>query len=377
MMSSILEDSNIPEDFKWAFSEIFMLVERRNFRDYIRIQAEILAKSGKQKKRYYDRILNILVCDVGEYYFHDILDLYQQYVSEDELQVILELLEEYIGVVETRKIPTEKMEQVDVEENRKHVEGDEKEKLFLPGTFGKRASIKKANEIWNEIKNEEKKGNISQIRSKCIEIIKVEEDGGWPIWNHGADKSVGQSLEKLIELSEKPQEAMSLLKDFIMAPKYSARWQIAEKLLVLSENLVGEDEKLKCYEVIVNHYKEMMNIPEKLIDRYCKLKDEEMTIEEACFAMLLGYIVYPQHFISQKSMELFCLVMACNEKLVPLLVKYSWSDNLEIAEVCSSYCLKLSEQNNRVLMKELEKIQNLRELIIKNQWMIVKEICIL
>ena len=255
---------------------------------------------------------------MGEYYFHDILDLYQQYVSEDELQVILELLEEYIGVVETRKIPTEKMEQVDVEENRKHVEGDEKEKLFLPGTFGKRASIKKANKIWNEIKNEEKKGNISQIRSKCIEIIKVEEDGGWPIWNHGADKSVGQSLEKLIELSEKPQEAMSLLKDFIMAPKYSARWQIAEKLLVLSENLVGEDEKLKCYEVIVNHYKEMMNIPEKLIDRYCKLKDEEMTIEEACFAMLLGYIVYPQHYISQKSMELFSWVMACNEKLVQI-----------------------------------------------------------
>ena len=137
-------------------------------------------------------------------------------------------------------------------------------------------------------------------------------------------------------------------------PKYSARWQIAEKLLVLSENLVGEDEKLKCYEVIVNHYKEMMNIPEKLIDRYCKLKDEEMTIEEACFAMLLGYIVYPQHYISQKSMELFSWVMACNEKLVPLLVKYSWSDNLEIAEVCSSYCLKLSEQNNRVLMKEAD-----------------------
>ena len=79
-----------------------------------------------------------------------------------------------------------------------------------------------------------------------------------------------------------------------------------------------------------------------------------MTIEEACFAMLLGYIVYPQHYISQKSMELFSWVMACNEKLVPLLVKYSWSDNLEIAEVCSSYCLKLSEQNNRVLMKEAD-----------------------
>lgn len=372
MMSSILEDSNIPEDFKWAFSEIFMLVERRNFHDYIRIQAEILAKSGKQKKRYYDRILNILVCDVDQYYFQDILELYQQYVSEDELQVILELLEEYIGVVETRKIPTEQMEQVDVEENRKHVEGDEKEKLFLPGTFGKRESIKKAKEIWHEIENEEKKGNISQIRSKCIEIIKVEEDGGWPIWNYGADKSVDQSLEKLIELSEKPQEAMSLLKDFIMAPKYSARWQIAEKLLVLSENFVGEDEKLKCYEVIVNHYKEMMDIPEKLTDRYCKLKDEEMTIEEACFAMLLGYIVYPQHYISQKSMELFSWVMACNEKLVPLVVKYSWSDNLEVAEICSSYCLKLSEKNSRVLMKELEKIQNLRELIIKNQWMIVR-----
>lgn len=78
-------------------------------------------------------------------------------------------MEEYIGVVETRKILTEQMEQVDVEENRKHVEGDEKEKLFLPGTFGKRASIKKAKEIWNGIENEEKKGNMYLVIKKYKE----------------------------------------------------------------------------------------------------------------------------------------------------------------------------------------------------------------
>ena len=50
MMYSILNDSNIPDDFRWAFCEIFMLVERRNLHNYIAIQAEILSRSGKQKK---------------------------------------------------------------------------------------------------------------------------------------------------------------------------------------------------------------------------------------------------------------------------------------------------------------------------------------
>ena len=46
------------------------------------------------------------------------------------------------------------------------------------------------------------------------------------------------------------------------------------------------------------------------------------------FEMLLNYMIYPQHYISQKSIEMFSWIMKKNDSLIPLLIKYCQSDNL-------------------------------------------------
>lgn len=376
MMAHILEDYKIPEGFKWAFSEIFLLVERRNFHKYIGIQAAILTNSGKQKKKYYDRILNILLCDAGKYYFQDLLELYQNSLSDDDFQVILELVEEHEETVDIQQLSMEREKKTVTEQfnNQPEDENNEEERdeFILPGTWGKQVALKKAEEIWKQVEIEEKKGNILKAKSMCIDIINIEENGGWPIWNHGSDQYIDCSLEKLITLSVNPQEYMGLLKNAIIAPKYSARWQVAERLLDLSATLLTKDEKKECYETIIKHYNEMMKVPDGLIERYCELKDEDKTVLEACYELLLGYMVYPNHYISQKSIELFSWLHENNDDLIPLLIKHCDSDNLDIAEICSSYCLKLSDKYNQTLMKVLEKIENLDERISQNQWMIVR-----
>lgn len=372
MMFSILNDSNIPDDFRWAFSEIFLLVERRNFHNYIGIQAEILSRSGKQKKKYYDRIANILVCDASQYYCQDLLELYRSYLSDNEYEVVVELLEEYDGTVQIKKKSSMILDEPSMVRDENQAEDNEKDELFLPGTWGKRSAIKQVEQIWNEIQQEEKKQNISKIKSKCIEIIQIQEDNGWAIWNHGAEKYAEMSIEKLSQVSENPKEFLSALKDIIVAPKYSARWQEVEKLLNLSVNMLAKEEKLECHTTIISHYKEMMNIPESLVGRYNELRDDEMSVLEASFEMLLNYMIYPQHYISQKSIEMFSWVMEDNDKLLPLLFKYCQSENLEIAEICSSYCLKLAERLNYSLMKVLENTENLEKIISQIPWMVVK-----
>lgn len=372
MMISVLNDSNIPDDFRWAFSEIFMLVERRNFNNYIEIQAKILSRNRKQKKRYYDRIANMLVCDASEYYCKSLLVLYQKYLTDDEYEVVIELLEEYTGQIYVEQKPGVKLNKTSLELDRSKVEEVEKDELYLPGTWGKRCAIKQAEQIWNAIQEEEKKQNISKIKSMCKEIIQIEEDNGWAIWNYGVDKYVNMAIEKLVELSENSKEVLGELKDFIIAPKYSTRWQEVEKLLDLSDNMITKEETLECYKSIVNHYKEMMNIPECLIDRYNELRDDEMSALEASFEILLNYMVYPQHYVSQKSIEMFSWIMENNDKLLPLLIKHCQSENLEIAEICSCYCLKLAERLSYPLMKELENIQNLDVIVCQIPWMIVK-----
>lgn len=372
MMFSILNDTDIPDDFRWAFSEIFMLVERRNFHDYIGIQAEILSRSGKQKKKYYDRIANILVCDASQYYCQDLLELYKKYLSENEYEVVVELFEGYEGSVQIKKKSSMILDEPPVVRDEIKAEDNEKEELFLPGTWGKGSAIEQAEQIWNEIQQEEKKQNISKIKSKCKEIIEIEEDNGWAIWNHGAEKYAKMSIEKLSQVSENPKEFLSALKHIIVAPKYSARWQEVEKLLDLSANMLTKEEKLECYTAIICHYKEMMNIPEILVERYKELRNDEMSVLEACFEMLLDYMVYPQHYISQKSIEMFSWIMSDNDELLPLLIKYCQSENLEIAEICSCYCLKLAERLNYPLMKALENTGNLEEIMCQTPWMIVK-----
>ena len=37
--------------------------------------------------------------------------------------------------------------------------------------------------------------------------------------------------------------------------------------------------------------------------------------------MLLNYMIYPQHDISQKSIEMFSWIMKKNDSLIPLLIK--------------------------------------------------------
>ena len=190
-------------------------------------------------------------------------------------------------------------------------------------------------QIWNEIQKEEKKQNISKIKDLCKEIIRIEEDNGWAIWNYGADKYASMSIKKLSQLAENPNEFLNEIKELIKAPKYSARWQEVEKLLDVSADMLTKEEKREYHTVIVNHYKEMMSIPESLIGRYNELRDDEMSVIEASFEMLLNYVIYPQHYISQKSLEMFSWIMEDNDKLLPLLIKHCQSENLEIAEICS------------------------------------------
>lgn len=206
----------------------------------------------------------------------------------------------------------------------------------------------------------------------CKEIIKIEEDNGWAIWNHGADKYVDMSIKKLSQLAENSNEFLNEIKDLIKVPKYSARWQEVEKLLDVSADMLTKEEKQESHTAIVKHYTEMMNIPETLFGRYNVLRDDEMSVIEAVFEMLLNYMIYPQHYISQKSIEMFSWIMKKNDSLIPLLIKYCQSDNLEIAEICSCYCLKLAERLSQPLRKELERTENLDIIICQIPWMIVR-----
>ena len=372
MMYSILNDSNIPDDFRWAFSEICMLVERRNFHQDIKIQADILAMGGSQKKNYYDRIVNVLVCDASQYYCKELLALYEEYLTEDEYEVVVELLEEYTGQIYAEEKSRVKIDETSIELDGSAIESDEKDELYLPGTWGKRGAIKQAEQVWNEIQKEEKKQNISKIKDLCKEIIKIEEDNGWSIWNHGADKYADMSIKKLSQLAENTNEFLNEIKDLIKVPKYSARWQEVEKLLDVSADMLTKEEKQESHTAIVKHYTEMMNIPESLFGRYNVLRDDEMSVIEAVFEMLLNYMIYPQHYISQKSIEMFSWIMEKNDSLIPLLIKYCQSDNFEIAEICSCYCLKLAERLSQPLRKELERTDNLDIIICQIPWMIVR-----
>lgn len=373
----IIADERVPEIYRWIFSEIFLLVERRHMADYAEVQAQILSRNGKEKKKYIERIAQILLFDTGDYYFEDLLQIYKSCLDEKDYHIIIEMIEEVteksIEVPEfktdegKRDIDTRNPDDAALIKEQK-----ENEEIIMPGTWGTTASDKQAEYLWEEAKKEEERGNYRCASDKYKEVIRELEKGGWSVWSSSSSEKGKQAIHKIIQISDNFTNALWVLREEIIWPKYTPRWQIADELLKLVAAGLSEEETNACYQAVMGHYQEMMTVPDNLQERYKNDKYHVESEREAFFALLLQFVVLPNPYISQKSMEMLSWLVCEVGEEIDKMVEYSFFEELETAEICSSLCVKLADSRNMTLRKELEKRENLAERILKCPWMVVR-----
>ena len=373
----IIADEQVPDIYRWIFSEIFLLVERRHMEDYAKVQAQILNMSGKNKKRYIDRIVEILLCDTGSYYFTDLLKIYSGCFDESDFQIIVEMIKEVTG--KSIEVPKSEiktvMREVDSSIKNKSMSSEvqkEQEEIIVPGTWGTKSSKKWAEKLWEEAEKEEERGNHQRAAYKYKEMIEELEKGGWSVWSAHSSEKGKQAIHKIVQLSDGLTDAFQVLKKEIVWPKYDSRWHIVDELLKMLVPELSKEEMYDCYQAVLGHYREMITIPDNLEKRYKQNKYYIQSEKEAFFALLLQFTVLPDPYISQKSMEMLSWLVQVMEEELDKLIEYCFFDELEIAEICSSLCVKMADTRNAILKKELERVKYLAEKILKCPWMIVR-----
>lgn len=311
----IIADERVPEIYRWIFSEIFLLVERRHMADYAEVQAQILSRNGKEKKKYIERIAQILLFDTGNYYFEDLLQIYKSCLDEKDYHIIIEMIEEVTEKsIEVPEFKTDEgkrdIDTRNPDDTALIKEQKENEEVIMPGTWGTTASDKQAECLWEEAKKEEERGNYRCASDKYKEVIRELEKGGWSVWSSSLSEKGKQAIHKIIQISDNFTNALWVLREEIIWPKYTPRWKIADKLLKLVAAGLSEEETNACYQAVMGHYQEMMTVPDNLQEQYKNDKYHVESEREAFFALLLQFVVLPIPYISQKSMEMLSWLVA-------------------------------------------------------------------
>ncbi|WP_088351337.1 S1 family peptidase [Bacillus cereus] len=351
VQNAILEILENIEDIhpilKWGFCELFLIGDTRYLNRFASIMAEIICESDAKKngrlQMFFDRLLKIFLADMtqkerDEYLIFLKAELPQEIFNDLEELMIKNNIKIEAGIHNTN---TKVTDTTSVQKTTK----EERDELFLPGTFGKSASIDEAHGIFCEAIDEMQMDNFKIAKEKFIGGLKKLQDGGWQIWAREISPEANQAFNSLADICDK-QEFVILLKNLIVHEEYAQDWQIVNKLLELIGNRLTGTEATEILKIIIEHLKLMVRPPQELKEYYQWLNNREasnpVNIELA--QLFIWYLDSPMISIKYRGPEILKgLTRVDPNFFIPIILDYCFKlDGKAASEICAGIIYSLA-----------------------------------
>lgn len=133
---------------------------------------------------------------------------------------------------------------------------DEDDRLFMPGTLGRRSAVRAAECALEVAQTHVKRRNSSMAVQSCISALKALQEGGWSIWtrNHSAsaaDHLIQQSIPSADEVAR-------LYGTLALEERNVQRWSIAHHLINLTGAKLESAQQSLMLSVAIDHVGEMV-----------------------------------------------------------------------------------------------------------------------
>lgn len=348
IMSEIVKDNILSDKMRWAISEVFLLCDfDRYSEEFVKVQSTIFATSRKNKSCYIERLLNILVCDAGERYYSKLINLYKQHMTDEDYDLLLEALD----YIDFRKENTG-LDSIDIHSghNQDRDIADE-DFIRLEGIWGNHQSLEAADSLWRVVESEEKHFNIQKAIIQCKDILVMIESEGWDIWKENVAEIVDKCFEKIFILTEDYRNALEVLRELIVHPKYGNRWDIVHKLLTLINGKISPENQSELYKEIMDHYHQLIPVSSVLMQRYSDMDIVFQNPEVVMFRLLFLCAVSYDPLIEEKAIELLTWLVLEDTSYDEILLELCFEKDIDQAEMASSFCLKISS-SSRIGWKE-------------------------
>lgn len=144
------------------------------------------------------------------------------------------------------KKPTDDAAEADAEDDR----------LFMPGTFGKRSAVRDARTQIETARAQLSRRNFSAATQECIGALLTLQAGGWSVWS---DNHSGSDADRLISAQvQNADELARLYGPLALEERHTQRWAIASHLISLVGEKVGASQQAALLEVAIDHVRQIV-----------------------------------------------------------------------------------------------------------------------
>lgn len=178
------------------------------------------------------------------------------------------------------KKPTDDVAEADAEDDR----------LFMPGTFGKRSAVKDARTQIEAARTQLNRRNFSAATQECIGALQTLQEGGWSVWsnNHSASDA-----DRLISAHVKNADELArLYGPLALEERHTQRWVIASHLISLVGEKVDAAQQVALLVVAIDHVRQIVGDASPAPFAYIG-NSAAGTASESLFELLLWTLDHP------------------------------------------------------------------------------------
>jgi len=133
---------------------------------------------------------------------------------------------------------------------------DEDDRLFLPGTFGKRSAVGKARSQIVKARAQVTRRSFSAAAKECIKALQTLQGEGWSIWS---DNHSGSDADQLINVHiQDADEIARLYGPLVLEERHTQRWAIASHLISLIGKKVDATQQSALLETAIDHVRQIV-----------------------------------------------------------------------------------------------------------------------
>jgi hypothetical protein len=164
------------------------------------------------------------------------------------------------------------------------------DKLYLPGTFGKQASVRDATLQLTSAQRQLSRRNYAEANKACIAALRALQAGGWSIWT---DKHSVSTAERIVvEQVQSADEVVRLFGPLILEERHVQRWVIASHLVSLFGTKLDTTKQEALLEVAIDHIRQIVG--EASHEPFLYIGDSApSTASYALFELLLWSLDHP------------------------------------------------------------------------------------
>lgn len=130
------------------------------------------------------------------------------------------------------------------------------DKLYLPGTFGKQASVRDATMQLATAQRLLGRRNYVEATKSCIAALRALQAGGWSVWTDNHSASAAERL--VVGQVQSADEVVRLYGPLILEERHVQRWAIASHLVSLFGTKLITAQQADLLEVAIDHIRQIV-----------------------------------------------------------------------------------------------------------------------